>query len=55
MTEVYIENGTVTVEANGVKKHYNSFAAAAETLGVTNYEAVEAIVEAVERDGVWKA
>jgi hypothetical protein len=55
MTKLYIENGNVTVEANGEKKCYAGFVEAAETLGVTNYEAVEAIVEAVEANGVWEA
>ena len=53
---VYIENGTVTVEANGEKKHYETFVAAAEALKLpTPYEAAEAMLEAIENNGMYEA
>ena len=55
MTKLYIENGTVTVEVKGEKKCYASFVEAAEALGLPAVETAEAMVEAVEANGVWEA
>jgi hypothetical protein len=56
MKRVFIENGNVTVEANGEKKYYETFVAAAEALGFYSspYEAAEAMVEAIEAKGEYQ-
>jgi hypothetical protein len=55
MKRVYIENEAVTVEANGEKKRYATFVAAAEAIGQPSYEAAEAIAAAVEAHGEYEA
>jgi hypothetical protein len=55
MAKVYIENDAVTVEANGVKKHYATFVAAAEALGLEGYGEAEAMMEAIEATGEYEA
>ena len=54
MTKLYIENGNVTVEANGEKKCYDSFVAAAEAIGQQGFDAAEAIAAAVEANGEYE-
>jgi len=55
MTKVFIENGEVTVEANGEKRTFETFIAAAEAIGQSGYEAAEAIVAAIEAKGEYEA
>jgi len=55
MKRVFIENGNVTVETDGVKKCYESFVVAAEALKlVPAWEVAEAMVEAIEANGVYE-
>jgi len=51
MKKVYIENDAVVVEAEGAKRYFATFVAAAEALGLTQYEDAEALMEAVEARG----
>ena len=51
MTQVFVENGTVVVEDGGKKTTFETFVAAAESLGDGSYEAAEAIAAAVEAHG----
>lgn len=53
MTKVYMENDTVVVEADGEKRRFATFVAAAEALGL-KYDDAEAMVEAIEAKGEYE-
>jgi len=52
MKQVYIENEAVTVEVDGKKTAYGTFADAAQALGIPNE--AEAMVEAIEANGKYE-
>lgn len=54
MQKVYVEGDKVVVEADSAKRYYATFVAAAEALGRTDYEAAEAMEQAVHDKGEYE-